>query len=150
MSDHNVEDLCRTIVEKSSDAIIYADGEGIIRLWNSGATGIFGYSHDEAVGRSLDIIVPEGMRDRHWEGYRKVMGTGETKYGAETLSVPAIRKDGSRISIEFTIVLISGEEGNPKGTAAIIRDVTKRWEKEREMKKRLSELEERVKSTGHS
>ena len=137
--------LSQQIVEKAADAVIFADEEGIIRLWNTGAEVIFGYSAEEALGQSLDFIVPEKLRKRHWEGYRKVMATGKTKYGKETLAVPAITKGDKRISIEFTIVLVTNDSGEPFGTAAIIRDVTERFLKQKELKKRLAELEAKVK-----
>ena len=145
MSAYTQAWLSRQIVDKAADAIIFADGEGIIRLWNAGAEAIFGYPAAEALGQSLDLIVPEKLRKRHWEGYRKVMATGKSKYGKETLAVPAITKDDKRISIEFTIVLVSNDSGEPLGTAAIIRDVTERFLKQKELKKRLAELEEREK-----
>jgi PAS domain S-box-containing protein len=93
------------------------------------------------LGQTLDLIVPEKMRERHWEGYRKVMDTGVTKYGSDLLAVPALNKDDSRMSVEFTIVLLKNDSGKPIGTAAIMRDVTERWQKEKELKKRLAELE---------
>jgi PAS domain S-box-containing protein len=134
--------LYQEIVEGAQDAIIFADQDGIIRLWNSGAEVIFGYTAEEAIGETLDLIVPEKLRKRHWEGYRKVMATGTTRYGSDVLAVPATKKDSSRISVEFTIVLLKDDAGKPMGTAAILRDVTKRWQKEKELKKRLRELEE--------
>ena len=139
--------LCQQIVEKSADAIIFADHDGIIRLWNAGAKAILGYTAEEALDQSLDLIVPEKLRNRHWEGYRKVMATGRTKYGKETLAVPAITKGGNRISIEFTIVLVTNDSGKPLGTAAIIRDVTERFLKQKELRKRLAELEQREKKS---
>ena len=145
MAAYTQEWLSRQIVDKAADAIIFADTEGIIRLWNDGAEAIFGYPPAEALGQSLDLIVPEKLRERHWEGYRKVMAAGKTKYGKETLAVPAITKGDNRISIEFTIVLVTNDSGEPLGTAAIIRDVTERFLKEKELKKRLAELEEREK-----
>jgi len=147
MTAYNKEWLSQQIVEKAADAIIFADSEGIIRLWNSAAEAIFGYTAEEALGQSLDLIVPERVRDRHWEGYNKVMATGKTKYGKETLAVPAITKGDDRISIEFTIVLLTNDSGDPLGIAAVIRDVTARWQKEKELKKRLAELEQREKKT---
>ena len=147
MTAYTQEWLSRQIVDKAADAIIFADAEGIIRLWNAGAEAIFGYPAAEALGQSLDFIVPEKLRKRHWEGYRKVMATGKTKYGKETLAVPAITKDDKRISIEFTIVLVSNDQGEPLGTAAIIRDVTERFLKHKELKKRLVELEQREKKS---
>ncbi len=133
--------LCQRIVEDNPDAIIYADREGTIRLWNAGAEAIFGYRADEAVGQSLDLIIPEKQRGRHWEGYRTVMATGVTRYGRELLKVPAMRKDGSRISLEFSIVLLRDAAGQPMGAAAILRDVTERWQQERAVRERLAALE---------
>ncbi len=95
------------------------------------------------MGQSLDIIIPEKLRSRHSEGYRKVMATGSTRYGRELLAVPAIRKDGTRISIEFSIVLVRSSSGEVLGSAAIIRDVTARWQKEKELRDRMAALEKR-------
>jgi len=145
MTSFTQEWLSQQIVEKAADAIIFADTDGIIRLWNAGAEAIFGYPAAEALGQTLDLIVPEKLRKNHWEGYRKVMATGKTKYGKETLAVPAITKADNRISIEFTIVLVTNDSGEPLGTAAIIRDVTEGFLKQKELKKRLSELEEQQK-----
>ena len=133
--------LCQQIVEGTQEAIIFADQDGLIRLWNAGAEAMFGYSTAEAVGQSLDLIIPERQRGRHWEGYRKVMATGVTRYGKELLAVPAVRKDGTRISLEFTIVLVRDGAGRLVGTAALMRDVTARWQQERALKERLAALE---------
>ena len=133
--------LCRKIVENSPMAILYADREGKIRLWNSGAETVFGYTAQEAMGQSLDLIVPERQRQRHWEGWDKVMGSGVTKYGRDPLAVPAMRKDGSRISIEFNVVLVRKDTGELAGVAAMVQDVTARWQKQKEMNARLAALE---------
>jgi PAS domain S-box-containing protein len=133
-------DLAGKIVEATPDAVVFADREGMIRLWNAGAVRIFGYTADEAVGRSLDIIIPENLQERHWEGYRKTMESGQTRYGAgDLLAVPAVRKDGSRISIEFSIALLQDETG--VGAVAVIRDVTAGWNEQRDLRRRLAELE---------
>lgn len=133
--------LVRRIVEEMPEAVIFADRQGAIRLWNRGAEAMFGYSTDEALGRSLDLIIPERLRARHWDGYRQVMATGVSSYGQRLLAVPAMRKDGQRISIEFSIALLKDERGEVAGAAAIVRDVTARWQAEREMRRRLTALE---------
>jgi len=145
----NVEWLAARIVEGSPDAILFADREGVIRLWNAGAEAIFGYSAEEVVGRPMDFIIPERLRDRHWEGWRKVMATGVTRYGGgELLAVPAVRKDGSTLSIEFSIQLLRDDAGQLLGPVAIIRDVTARWQREKGLRQRLKELEGRPKDPG--
>ena len=141
----SVERLCREIVEQAPDGVIVADRDGVIRLWNRGAELIFGYRAEEALGRTLDLIIPERLRQRHWDGYRRVMESGQTRYsGRELLAVPALRQDGARISLEFSIVLLEGPDGEPSGTAAIIRDVTARWERDQALRERLAALESRV------
>ena len=141
MTTDAYERLCREIVEGSPEAIVFADRDGIIRLWNSGAEAMFGYRAEEAIGQPLDIIIPERLRGRHWAGYREVMATGVTRYGRELLAVPGIRKDGTQISLEFSIVLLRDSNGEPLGPAAVLRDVTARWQKEKELKARLAALE---------
>lgn len=133
--------ICRQIVDTAGDAVIFADRDGIIRLWNRAAEGIFGYTEEEAVGQSLDLIIPERQRELHWKGYGKVMLDGVTKYGSETLAVPAVTKDGERISIEFTINLLRDESGKVVGPVAVVRDVTARWAREKELRRRLEFLE---------
>lgn len=141
MGSEKSDSLCRQIVENSPEAIVFSDLDGVIRIWNAGAEAIFGYRAEEAVGKSLDIIVPEKMRERHWEGYFRVMKTGVTKYGHDLLSVPGIRKDGSRLSLEFSVAPIRGDDGALLGISAVMRDVTARWQKEKEIKERLAALE---------
>jgi PAS domain S-box-containing protein len=137
----DTEMIYRQIIENSQDAILFADQDGRIDLWNSGAEAIFGYTKEEVRGKSLDLIVPEKLRQRHWDGYQKVMKTGKSRYGKELLKVPAIRKDGTSISVEFTIVLVRNQRNEIMGTAAIIRDVTERWKHEKELKQKLKLLE---------
>jgi len=138
--------IYKQMIDFAQDAIVFADREGNIRVWNSGAERIFGYTNEEAIGKSLDLMIPEKLRERHWEGYYKVMKTGETRYGTELLKVPAAHKNGNRISVEFTIILVRDRQNEVIGTAAIIRDVTERWQEERELKKRLTFLEDQLKS----
>ncbi|MGH3152997.1 MAG: PAS domain S-box protein [Streptosporangiaceae bacterium] len=140
----NPEWLSQQIVERAPDAIIAADRDGIIRLWNAGAEAVFGYPAAEAIGQSLDLIIPERLRARHWDGFGTVMETGVTRYGAELLRVPAVRSDGTQISVEFSVVLLHGPAGEVAGVAAIMRDVTEQWLQQREMRKRLAGLEAQV------
>jgi PAS domain S-box-containing protein len=130
--------LAEAILSTRSDAIIAADREGIIRFWNPGAERIFGHAGHDAIGRSLDLIIPERLRQRHWDGYRSVMETGKSRYGeGEVLSVPAVRKDRVTISVEFTVVMLQNKD-QMIGIAAIMRDVTKRFEEMRTLKRRLA------------
>src|SRR2546425_8535711 len=141
MTQELPEQLFRWIVESIPEAVVYSDRDGIIRLWNRGAEAIFGYRQEDALGHTLDLIIPEPWRARHWEGYRAVMLTGVTRYGHELLAVPASRSDGTRISIEFSIILPTDREGKVLGAVAIVRDVTTRWEQEQALRKRLATLE---------
>jgi len=140
--------LCREIIDHTPVAVIFGDRQGIIRLWNAGAEAMFGFTAAEAVGQSMDIIVPEKHRPKHWEGYDRVMQTGVTKYSREVLSVPALTKSGRRISIEFNVALVRDETGEVAGVAATITDVTARWERDKALRARLAELEAKVKALG--
>lgn len=130
--------LFERLVQDAPEAIVYADAAGVIRFWNGGAERIFGFSAAEAVGRSLDIIIPENLRARHWQGYREVMKSGTSRYGAgDVLAVPGLHKDGRRLSLEFTIVPVRGADGRLAGIGAFLRDVTKRFEEMKELRRRL-------------
>ncbi len=135
------DSLAREIIDSTPDAVIYADAAGVIQLWNPGATAMFGYSAEEAIGQTLDLIVPERLRGRHWEGYHRVMKTGESHYGpGELLAVPAVQKDGTRISLEFSIAMLRDDAGRIEGIVAILRNVTARREQEKELRQRLEAL----------
>lgn len=141
MSSLDVKELSLQILALAPDAIIFADREGIIRLWNQGAERIFGYPAEQAIGQSLDLIIPEKLRTRHWDGYHKTMATGVSRYGSEMLSVPATHRNGTRISTEFSIVMLVDDDNKPFGVAAIMRDITERHLKEKQLRERLAELE---------
>jgi PAS domain S-box-containing protein len=132
----DVDRFYRTLAHETSDAIVYADAKGQIGFWNKGAERIFGFSAAEAVGKSLDIIIPESLRNRHWNGFAATVRSGEARYGAdELLAVPALCKDGSRVSVEFTILPFRDRTGRILGIAATLRDVTKRFEELKALRK---------------
>jgi PAS domain S-box-containing protein len=135
--------IAQSLLVSRSDAIIAADCDGVICFWNPGADRIFGYMRGEAIGRSLDLIIPERLRQRHWDGYRATIATGRSRYGeGDVLSVPALHKNGTTISVEFTIVPMKNELGAMIGMAAIMRDVSKRFEEIRTLKRKLTEATE--------
>jgi PAS domain S-box-containing protein len=139
--DHDIIHFSTELIRQAADAVIYADREGTIRFWNAGAERTFGFAEHEAVGQSLDLIIPQNLRERHWQGFAKTMQTGESRYGVgDTLAVPAIRKDGTRISVEFTITPFRDDGGGMVGIAAILRDVTVRFEQMRAMQRELAAL----------
>jgi PAS domain S-box-containing protein len=135
--------LYQALVEGCPDAIVVADREGLIRFWNVGAEATFGYTAAEAMGKSLDIIIPENLRQRHWAGYDAVMASGVTRYGTELLKVPALHRSGQRVSIEFRIALLRNDRGAIIGIAAFLRDVTAAWKEQQELRRRLVALERR-------
>ena len=133
----------KQLVEAAGDAIIAAAPDGKILLWNPAAERIFGFTAEEALGQSLDLIIPEHLRKRHWDGYERVMRTGETRYGSDVLRVPAVHKDARPLSIAFTVALLCSADGKVETIAAIMRDETARWNEERKLRKRVAELEEK-------
>lgn len=135
------------LVEVVGDAIVVADPQNVITLWNSGAQKMFGFSAEEAVGQPLDIIIPDRLRARHNEGYAKTMETGQTKYGSDLLKVPAAHKDGRAMSIAFTVALLHGDAGEVTGIVAVIRDETARFQEDRQLRKRVTELEAKLAAT---
>lgn len=129
------------LVAAVGDAIIVSDASGAIALWNPASERMFGFTESEALGQSLDLIIPERQRQRHWDGYHKTMQTGQTRYGSDVLRVPALHKDGRALSIAFTVALLYSAEKMVTGIVAIIRDETSRFNEERSLRKRLAELE---------
>jgi PAS domain S-box-containing protein len=141
MTDLDGQALAVELLATAKDGVVIADQSGTVLYWNQGATEIFGYVAAEAVGASLDLIIPERLRARHWDGYATTMRTGQTSYADRVLAVPAIHRDGRRISIEFRVTLLGGDTGHPAAIGAVIRDVTTRWEEDRRLRTRLAELE---------
>lgn len=132
------------LLHAAGDAIVVCDPGGLITFWNPAAERIFGHAQAEALGRSLDLIIPERLRERHWDGYRETMRSGHTKYGTEVLRVPAVDKAGRKLSIAFTVALLTDADGKPQAIAAVMRDETARFEEERALRKRVAELEARL------
>ncbi|MCM5681940.1 PAS domain S-box protein [Schlegelella sp. S2-27] len=132
------------LVQAIGDAVVVVDVSGVIVTWNAAATRIFGYTEAEALGRSLDLIIPERQRDRHWEGYMKTVSSGTTRYGSSVLRVPALHRDGAALSIAFTVALLYKDSGQVDAIAAVIRDETTRFAEERALRKRLTELETKL------
>ena len=135
----------KQLVEGAGDAIMVCDAKGAITLWNRAAERIFGFTEAEALGQSLDMIIPQRQRERHWDGYNKTMETGITKYGADLLRVPALHKDGHTLSIAFTVSMLFSENREVTGIVAIVRDETARFAEERKLRARLQEAETTIK-----
>ncbi|WP_319773378.1 PAS domain S-box protein [Breoghania sp.] len=136
----NHDEVARKLLEGLPDALVISDRAGKITFWNAGAERVFGFTESEALGCSLDIITPERLRERHWSGYERTMRTGRTQYGAgDLLSVPAIRKDGRAISVQFSITPFRDDKGEICALAAVMRDVTLDFEERKQLRKALRE-----------
>jgi len=138
----------RQLVQAIGDGVVVADAEGKIVLWNPGSERIFGFTEAEALGKSLDIIIPQRQQQRHWDGFTKTMETGQTRYGNDVLRVPAVHKDGHSISIAFTVALLTGADQKVASIVAIVRDESARFAEDRALKKRLVELETQAADIG--
>jgi PAS domain S-box-containing protein len=136
------DELLAAVTKIVGDGIVIADPDGRIAFWNAAAERIFGWAPADALGESLDLIIPERNRSAHWSGYEKTMATGETRYGNDLLRVPAMHKDGSRRSIAFTVSLLTTPDGAVGGIIAVIRDETARRAEEQELRQQLRELQE--------
>jgi PAS domain S-box-containing protein len=139
--DATIASLYRSIGETTSDAIIFADRDGLIRLWNRGAELIFGHSASEARGQSLDLIIPERLRDAHWEAFNRSMRTAETRYTDRILTTRSMHKSGSRIYVDLSFGLVRDADGAVAGAFAIGRDCTERYVAQGAMKARIAALE---------
>ena len=134
----------KQLVAAIGDAVVVTDGEGAIVMWNPACERMFGYAEHEALGQSLDLIIPERLRKRHWDGYNETMHSGVTKYGTTLLRVPAAHRDGTSMSVAFTVAMLHAADGKPAAVAAVIRDETSRFNEDRALRKRLAELEQQV------
>ena len=139
-------DLYRAIVELGPDAVICSDRDGMIQAWNRGAEAVFGYSPEEVLGRSLDVIIPEQLRDAHWNGFRKAIATGQIRHQGRALVTRSVHKDGSRLYVELAFGLVKDMAGAVTGSFAIARNCTERYLSERALRARISELEAKTAS----
>ena len=131
----------QALVTSVGDGVMAADAQGLITLWNPACERMFGYTEAEALGKSLDLIIPQRQQKPHWDGYHKTMATGKTKYGNDVLRVPAVHKDGHTLSIAFTVSMLFKADGAVSAIVAVIRDVSVKFAEERELRKRIMELE---------
>ena len=131
----------RQLLMTIGDGVVVANADGEIIFWNPGAERIFGHAEGEALGKTLDLIVPEKQRSHHWAGFDKTMRTGQTRYGNDLLRVPAMHKEGRPLSIAFTVAMLHGDDGKVSAIVAIVRDETARWNEEQDMRRRIKELE---------
>jgi PAS domain S-box-containing protein len=136
--------VCERIVAQMPEAVILADRDGHIRLWNPGAEVLFGHTAAEAMGQSLDIIIPEELRSRHWDGYHRAVSTGRTQLGARALPTKAVRKDGTTIYVELSFAVVLDETGAAVGALAVGRNITERYVQDKALRRRLAALEHEV------
>ena len=129
------------LVDQAPDGMIFADRDGVIRVWNPAAERIFGFTAAAAIGQGLNIIIPEGLRDAHWQGYDRALAAGDTKYRGQSLPTKALKVDGSQIYVELSFAIVHGRDGEVVGAMAQARDITERFERDRAMRRRLRELE---------
>jgi len=138
------DDLLAQLAHDLPDALIIADAAGKVAFWNSAAEELFGWPAADAMGQSLDLIIPERLRERHWSGYTRVMESGQSEYSDRLLEVPALHRDGHTISIAFKVALLTEpEDPRPFGIAAVLRDDTARWEEQRRLREQVASLEAR-------
>jgi PAS domain S-box-containing protein len=146
----NTLELLAATVEQAPDAIIFADREGLIRAWNHAAQRLFGYTAGEAIGQSLDLIIPDRLRRAHWDGFHRAIATGTTKYASRALITRSAHKDGRKLYVDLSFSLLRDAAGSVIGAVAIGRDGTERHAVEGALRERISALEQRVASGSRS
>lgn len=133
--------VAAALVNQSPDAIVFSDIQGVIRVWNPAATRVFGFTEDEAVGQNLDIIIPERFREAHWKGFERAISNRKTKYSGQALATRSVHSDGTPIYVELSFSVVVDNKGEVLGALAHARDITERFEKDRENRKRMQALE---------
>lgn len=142
MSDNeglNAATICRDILECMSEAVIFADPKGVIRLWNPGAEAVFGYGAAEAIGRSLDLIIPEQLRKAHWEGFNRALGQGATVHGRESIITRSLHKGGRQLYVDMSFAVVKNEAGETVGAMAVARDATQRHLEQKRLRQQLAD-----------
>jgi PAS domain S-box-containing protein len=142
--------LFRAIAEQAPDAIIFVDTKGVVRFWNESAKAVFGYSADEALGRSLDLIIPERLRRAHWDAFQRAIEIGQTKLGRQAFATRAVHKDENRLYVELSFAVVKDMAGTVAGALGIARDITSRYVSDSALRERLSELEQKLKELSQS
>ena len=132
------------LLEQSPDAVIYADADGAIRVWNAGAVRIFGHEAEAAIGQSLDLIIPEDFRERHWAGWERAAADGVTQYVGQSLPTRAMHANGEPFMVELCFAVALDADGNEAGAIAKARDISERWDTDRANRRKLRDLEEQV------
>lgn len=131
----------RELLQSMAEAVVYADRQGVIRSWNAGAEVLFGHPASAAIGRSLDLIIPEHLRAGHWRGFEKAMASGVTRYGRQSMITRALSATGEAIYVDMSFAVVRAEDGKVIGSVAVARDATARFLEERRLRQRLAELE---------
>jgi PAS domain S-box-containing protein len=138
--------LSQALIDQLADAVIFADHEGLIQVWNAGAEAIFGYPADRVLGQRLDVLIPDRLRSAHWAAFDAALGTGQMKYGRGSMTTRSIHQDGSDLYVDLSFALVKDGAGHVLGSVAVARDITSRFRAEKESRKRLAELEAQVKA----
>jgi PAS domain S-box-containing protein len=131
------------ILDQDPDAVIFAGTDGVIQYWNAAAERIFGFATADAVGQDLNIIIPESFQERHWTGYDRALAAGETKYRGQSLPTKARKADGTEFYVELSFEIVKDASGTVIGAMATARDITERFERDRQMRRELRELKEK-------
>jgi PAS domain S-box-containing protein len=137
-------DLFRALIEQVADAVIFADREGRVRVWNAGAEAVFGYAADEVIGRRVDVLIPVRLRSAHWKAFDEAIATGQQKYGRESMTTRSVHKDASDLYVDLSFALVKDGAGQVLGAVAMARDITSRFRAEKKSRRRIAELEAQV------
>lgn len=131
---------CGDIFECMSEALIFADPRGVIRMWNPGAESLFGHTAADALGQSLDLIIPERLRKPHWEGFDRALRLGATAHGRRSIITRALHKSGQQLYVDMSFAVVRNRAGETTGAMAVARDATDRYLEEKNLRHQLADL----------